>query len=153
LKILILNGPNLNILGKRDPLVYGTESFEKIMEWLIPQFKELELEYRQSNSEGELIDIIQTCEPSGFHGLVINPGAYSHYSIALADALIALNIPKIEVHLSQIFAREDFRRQSITAGACQGLIAGLGKDSYRLALEWMLKFGARPAGFRSQNPI
>jgi 3-dehydroquinate dehydratase-2 len=147
-KIFILNGPNLNKTGKRDPLLYGTETFEKIMEGLRAQFPELELEYRQSNSEGEMINWLQDAEQQGIHGIIINPGAYSHYSLALADALLDLSIPRIEVHLSNIHSREDFRRQSVTASACHGVIAGLGKDSYRLALEWMRQNGARKTGFQ-----
>jgi 3-dehydroquinate dehydratase-2 len=147
-KIFILNGPNLNKTGKRDPLLYGTETFEKIMDGLRPQFPELELEYRQSNSEGEMINWLQDAEEQGFHGIIINPGAYSHYSLALADALLDLTIPRIEVHLSNIHSREDFRRHSVTASSCQGVIAGLGKDSYRLAIEWMRQNGARKTGFR-----
>lgn len=150
MKILILNGPNLNLLGKRDPLIYGTESFDKILDWLRPMFPDLQLEYQQSNSEGELIDILQKTESEGYRGIVINPGAYSHYSVALLDTLAMVPIPKIEVHLSNIHAREEFRRHSLTAAACQGVIAGLGKESYRLALEWMVQHGARKTGFRNE---
>lgn len=148
MKILILNGPNLNKTGKRDPLLYGTETFEKILDWLRPQFPEMEIEYKQSNSEGEMIDVLQQSEEQKIHGVIINPGAYAHYSIALHDALLDLLIPRIEVHLSNIHSREDFRRHSVTAMACQGVIAGLGKESYRLALEWMKQNRARRTGFQ-----
>lgn len=148
MKILILNGPNLNMLGKRDPILYGSESFEKILDWLRGLYPELEIGYFQSNTEGNIIDKIQELESEGYHGLIINPGGYTHYSISILDALSMLQIPRLEVHLSAIHAREDIRRTSVTAAGCHGLISGLGKESYRLAIEWMRNYGARPAGFQ-----
>ena len=149
MKILLLNGPNLNMTGRREPLIYGTETFEKILDGLIPQFPELTVVYRQSNLEGELITWIQEAESEKFQGIIVNPGALAHYSLALSDALMCTTLPKLEVHLSNIHGREDFRRISVTAGACHGIISGLGKESYRLALEWMKRHGARPTGFQT----
>jgi 3-dehydroquinate dehydratase-2 len=136
------------MLGKRDPLLYGTEHFDKILEWLRGLYPELEIGYYQSNSEGMMIDKIQLMESEGYQGLIINPGGYSHYSISILDALTLLHIPRLEVHLSPIHSREDIRRVSLTASGCHGLISGLGKESYRLALDWMRNYGARPAGFQ-----
>jgi 3-dehydroquinate dehydratase-2 len=150
LKILLLNGPNLNVLGKRDSLVYGTESFEKILDWLQPQFPDLEITYQQSNHEGQLIDWIQQAEESGFKGLLINPGGYSHYSVAILDALLLAKLWKVEVHLSPIYARDNFRQQSMTAAGCHGLIAGFGKESYRLGLEFLRKQSSHKVGFRNE---
>jgi 3-dehydroquinate dehydratase-2 len=148
MKILILNGPNLNLLGKREVKFYGLESWDSIFKGLSTDFSDLQLEARQSNTEGEIINWIQKAEEEGFGGLVINPGAYTHYSIAIHDALLSLNIPKLEVHLSNIHAREPMRQHSVTASACDGVIAGLGKDSYRLALEYFRRGVRTKIGFR-----
>jgi len=135
LKIGIINGPNLNMLGKRDQKVYGNLTLEE-MNHKIESFakkEDIELTIKQSNSEGEIIDSIQHFS-SQVDGLIINPAAYTHYSYAIADALKDCPIPKIEVHLSDIFSREDFRRKSVTASACIEQIAGFGYQSYILAI-------------------
>ena len=133
--ILIINGPNLNLLGKREPGIYGTVSFEDFLPRLRAQHPGLDLAYFQSNCEGEIIDRIQQfgfdkdCE-----GIVINPGAYSHYSIAIADAIAAVPARVVEVHISNIHSRESYRHHSVTAGKCEGVIAGFGLSGYSLAL-------------------
>ena len=135
LKIGIINGPNLNMLGKRDQKIYGNLTLEK-MNCKIKSFAEkegIELVIMQSNFEGEIIEFIQQ-NASKLNGLIINPAAYTHYSYAIADALRDCSIPVVEVHLSNIFSREDFRRKSVTASACIGQIAGFGFQSYILAI-------------------
>jgi len=135
LKIGIINGPNLNMLGKRDQKIYGNLTLEE-MNHKIESFakkEDIELTIKQSNSEGEIIDSIQYFSFQ-VDGLIINPAAYTHYSYAIADALKDCPIPKIEVHLSDIFSREDFRRKSVTASACTEQIAGFGYQSYILAI-------------------
>ena len=135
LKIGIINGPNLNMLGKRDQNIYGNLTLEE-MNHRIESFakeEDIELTIKQSNSEGEIIDSIQRFS-SQVDGLIINPAAYTHYSYAIADALRDCTIPTIEVHLSDIFSREDFRRKSVTASACTEQIAGFGYQSYILAI-------------------
>lgn len=135
LKIGIINGPNLNMLGKRDQKIYGNLTLEE-MNHKIESFakkEDIELTIKQSNSEGEIIDSIQHFS-SQVDGLIINPAAYTHYSYAIADALKDCPIPTIEVHLSDIFSREDFRRKSVTASACTEQIAGFGYQSYILAI-------------------
>jgi len=135
-KFLILNGPNLNLLGKRQPEIYGTLSFEDYLSQLRESCSDCELLYKQSNSEGELIDILQR---EGYNpdicGIVLNPGAYAHYSYAIADAVASIPVPVVEVHISNIFAREEFRRTSVVSPACKSVIAGCGLNGYRLALE------------------
>ena len=137
--ILIINGPNLNLLGKREPEIYGTTSFDDFLINLRKRFPQEEIEFFQSNSEGAIIDMIHEY---GFmpdcKGIIINPGAYSHYSIALADAFSSVETPVIEVHISNIHAREEYRRHSVTAEKALGVIAGLGLDGYRLAAEYLL---------------
>lgn len=150
MKILILNGPNLNMVGKREELHYGFESFEQIFEDLKKQFEDMELEYFQSNHEGEIIDRIHKLDEEKIEGLVINPGAYTHYSIAILDALRIIRIPKIEVHFSNILARETYRHTSMTAKACDGVISGLGKESYQLALQYFRKTQRTPIGFKKK---
>jgi 3-dehydroquinate dehydratase-2 len=134
MKIQIINGPNLNLSGKREPDIYGHSSFESCLETLKAKYPSVELSYYQSNKEGELIDRIQE---TGFEaaGIILNAGAYTHTSIALHDAIKAVPAPVIEVHMSNVHAREAFRRQSMIAPACRGVIAGFGMDSYRLAIE------------------
>lgn len=134
-KVLVIHGPNLNLLGEREPGVYGTASLESIDRSLVEQGKGLGFEVRsfQSNHEGELIDAIQ--EARGWAAaLIVNPGGLTHSSVSLRDAIAAVHLPAIEVHLSNIFAREEFRRRSITADACRGVIAGFGAQGYLMAL-------------------
>lgn len=142
--IEIINGPNLNLTGKREPEVYGTTTMEEYLESLRKQFPEVEIGYYQSNVEGELIDHIQQvgCVPAMgstvADGLIVNFGGYSHTSVALRDALLAVPAPKIEVHLSNIFAREDYRHHSLITSACRGMVCGLGLKGYELALQALL---------------
>lgn len=138
MKIQIINGPNLNMLGKREPEIYGHESFEDILAQIQEAFPKAEILYMQSNHEGEIIDRIQACLAEDIHGLVVNLGAFTHYSYAIYDALNMLNVPKVEVHISHIYAREQFRHTSVTAPACDGLITGLGKQGYALAVRWLV---------------
>ncbi|MBO9612289.1 MAG: type II 3-dehydroquinate dehydratase [Dyadobacter sp.] len=134
-KILILNGPNLNLLGKREPGVYGNQSFEDYFETLKSIFSDVELHYFQSNHEGAMIDKIHEVGFS-FDGIVINAGGYTHTSIALADALSSVTTPAVEVHISNIHARESFRHHSYLTSRCKGIIAGLGLKGYELAVRY-----------------
>lgn len=136
-KILILNGPNLNLLGKREPGVYGNQSFEDYFQTLKSIFPETELHYFQSNHEGALIDKIHETGFS-FDGIVINAGGYTHTSIALADALSAVTTPAVEVHISNIHARESFRHYSYLTSRCKGMICGLGLKGYELGVRFFL---------------
>lgn len=136
-RILIINGPNLNLLGKREPGIYGNSSFEEYLEILKSKFSDLKIEYFQSNIEGEIINKIHSAI-NEFDGIVINPGGYSHTSVAIADAIAAVNIPTVEVHISNVHAREDFRKQLITATKCKGIISGLGLDGYEFAIDFLL---------------
>ncbi len=139
-RIVVVNGPNLNLLGKREPHIYGTRSLEDLEQLVRAKAKSLDLEisWIQSNSEGELIDHMQQQAP-GSAGIVINPGALSHYSLALYDCLQALAVPVVEVHISNIHAREEFRSRSVTARAARGVITGLGFAGYEMALEYLAK--------------
>ena len=134
MKILMINGPNLKLLGKREPEVYGSESFESYFETLQNQFNTLELSYFQSNIEGELISKLQEV---GFNydGIIINAGAYTHTSIGIADAIKAITTPVVEVHISNTFSRETFRHQSFISPHAKGVIIGFGLKSYALALQ------------------
>lgn len=135
-KITIINGPNLNLLGKRETSVYGSESFESFLGKLRSAYSDVDITYIQSNIEGELIDAIQQ---SGFSqdGIIINPGGYTHTSVALGDAIAAVSAPVIEVHISNIQAREEFRKISHISAKAKGTIAGLGLDGYALALDYL----------------
>ncbi len=138
MKIQIINGPNLNLLGHREPEVYGVQPFERYFEELTDQFKEHDLSWFQSNHEGELIDEIHAC----LHrqdGILINAGGYTHSSIALADALRAVRLPYVEIHLSNTHAREHFRKKSYLAKNASGIIMGFGLDSYRLGVEALIQ--------------
>jgi 3-dehydroquinate dehydratase-2 len=147
-KIAIINGPNLNMLGGREPEVYGGDTLEDINAWLAGEAGKLglELSFFQSNIEGEIVGAIQDAGgPGGAAsgaeaccGIVLNAGAYTHYSIAIRDAIAAVNVPVVEVHISNVHAREDFRRESVIAPVCRGLIAGFGRTSYLLALRSFL---------------
>lgn len=136
-KILIINGPNLNLVGMREPEVYGQVSMDQCIGELRILFPEVTLDYFQSNIEGELIDKIQQVG-SDYAGIVINAGGYSHTSVAIHDAIKSVTAPAIEVHISNIFAREEYRHVSLIASACRGMICGFGLSSYRLAIESLL---------------
>jgi len=135
--ILIINGPNLNLLGKREPDIYGYISFESYYEQLKNKYFSFTIDYFQSNIEGEIVNKIQEAD-NKYKGLILNPGGYSYTSIAIADAIRAINIPVIEVHISNIYAREEYRKSPITASVCKGIISGLGLEVYRLALEYLI---------------
>lgn len=140
MKIMVLNGPNINFLGIREKEVYGSQNYEEMCQYIKKNIKkEIELEIYQSNIEGELINLIQKAYFDKFDGIVINPGAYTHTSIALYDAIKSVSIPTVEVHISNIHKREDFRHKSFTAAACIGQICGLGSDGYILAIEFLYK--------------
>jgi len=134
MKLLIANGPNLNLTGTREPGIYGSDTLGAINSQLKEKFKEVDFEFFQTNSEGELIDKIQSVDKNGFDGVVLNAGALSHYSIALRDAIASIKKPVIEVHLSQVFAREEFRRKSAISEVCHGTVTGFGKYSYFAAV-------------------
>jgi 3-dehydroquinate dehydratase-2 len=137
-RIVVANGPNLNLLGKREPHIYGTRSLDDLNDAVRAKAKELEVEVSlfQSNHEGEIIDFLHK-EAPGSAGIIINPGALSHYSLALYDCLLALAVPVVEVHLSNLHAREEYRSKSVTARAARGVITGLGFAGYDLALEFL----------------
>ncbi len=134
MKILILNGPNLNLLGKREPSVYGSESFDDYYKSLRDKYKDVQLEYFQSNSEG---DIISKIHETGFSydGIVLNAGAYTHTSLAIADAIRAVTTPVVELHISNVYAREEYRHHSFIAPACRGCICGFGLKGYDMAID------------------
>ena len=144
MKIQIINGPNLNLLGKREPDVYGSCSFEHYLAELRTRYPDIEFAYYQSNIEGEIINKIQETGFS-FDGIILNAGAYTHTSIAIHDAIKAVTAPVIEVHISNVYAREEFRQRSLIAGACKGVIAGFGLDSYCLAVEAIVYFVNLPS--------
>ena len=134
-RFLIINGPNLNMLGKREPEVYGTESLDDIARWTDEKVKgKAQLEWFQSNVEGEIVSRIQRAHSENYDALVINPGGYAHTSVTIHDALKILKIPVIEVHLSQVYKREEFRHTLLTAKACSAIMSGLGKQSYYVAI-------------------
>ncbi|CAI8183038.1 MAG: 3-dehydroquinate dehydratase [Crocinitomicaceae bacterium] len=137
-KIIVINGPNLNLLGKREPKTYGDKSFDSYFKELEVEFPFLELTSFQSNVEGEIINKIQE---TGFSldGIVLNAGGYTHTSVAIADAIAAIKTPVIEVHISNVYAREEYRHQSLMAKNCKGVIAGFGLDSYKMAINSFLK--------------
>ena len=132
-KILILNGPNLNLRGVREPGIYGSSSFDSYLPVLRERFPDMEIEYFQSNIEGIMIDKMQEVGFS-YDGIVLNAGAYTHTSVALHDCIRSLRCPVIEVHISNVHTREEFRHKSLISSACRGVICGFGLDSYRLAL-------------------
>ena len=136
MRILILNGPNLNMLGKREPSIYGNTSFEDYFNELKSKV-DCELEYAQSNSEGDLITEIQLANEKGFDGIVLNAGAYSHTSIAIHDAILSVNIPVVEVHISNVYKRETYRHTSFLSSVCDGTIVGFGLKGYEYAVDWL----------------
>lgn len=137
MKIAIINGPNLNLLGKREPDIYGSTSFEQFLDQLKAKYPKVSFSYFQSNVEGELIDELQRV---GFDhdGIIFNPGGYTHTSVAIGDAIAAIKAPVVEVHISNVHAREEFRKLSHVSGKAAGSIFGLGLKGYELALEWFL---------------
>ena len=137
MRIQIINGPNINLLGKREPTIYGSETFESYLEKLKKLYPEVTFDYYQSNVEGEMINKIHEVGFS-YDGIILNAGAYTHTSIALQDALRAVTTPAIEVHISNVHTREEFRHKSMISCACKGVICGFGLDSYRLAAEAFL---------------
>ena len=141
MKIVIINGPNLNLLGKREPDVYGTASFDDFYNTLVDQYPAVDFEYFQSNIEGELINELQRV---GFMatGIIFNPGGYTHTSVAIGDAVAAITTPVIEVHISNVHAREDFRKISHVSAKAAGSSVGLGLKGYQLAVEWFVNKGA-----------
>lgn len=147
MQILILNGPNLNLLGRREPGIYGTRSFEEYLPELVEAFPNLTLEHYQSNHEGQLIDKLHEVGFT-YHGIVLNAGGYTHTSVALADAVAAIHTPVVEVHLSNLHAREDFRQRSLLGKNCVGSISGFKLDSYRLALQYFDGLRPKRMGFK-----
>lgn len=138
MKIQIINGPNLNLLGLREPTIYGAEGFDSYISNLREFFSIIEIDYYQSNVEGELINKLHEVGFS-YDGIILNAGGYTHTSVAIADAIAAIQTPVVEVHISNIYAREEFRHVSLTGKNCKGVLTGFGLDGYRLAIESLLK--------------
>jgi 3-dehydroquinate dehydratase-2 len=137
MKIQIINGPNLNLLGKREPETYGAESFESYFEKLRKRFPAIQLDYYQSNIEGEIINMLHKVGFE-FDGIVLNAGAYTHTSVAIHDAIGAIKSPVVEVHISNVYAREEFRHKSLITSKCAGLITGFGIEGYAMAIEYLM---------------
>jgi len=137
-KLIIINGPNLNLLGIRETSIYGNTSFEDFLITLQKKYPQIKIEYFQSNIEGEIINKLHETGFS-YDGIILNAGGYTHTSVAIADAITAIKTPVIEVHISNIFSREDYRKTSLIAPNCKGSISGFGLDSYRLAIESFIK--------------
>ncbi len=138
MKIQIINGPNLNLLGLREPSIYGSESIDSFIEKLKEQYSIIEIDYYQSNVEGELINKLHEVGFS-YDGIILNAGGYTHTSVAIADAIASIKTPVVEVHVSNIYAREEYRHVSLTGKNCKGVLTGFGLNGYRLALESFLK--------------
>lgn len=138
MKIQIINGPNLNLLGLREPSIYGSESIDSFIEKLREQYSIIEIDYYQSNVEGELINKLHEVGFS-YDGIILNAGGYTHTSVAIADAIASIKTPVVEVHVSNIYAREEYRHVSLTGKNCKGVLTGFGLNGYRLALESFLK--------------
>lgn len=141
-KILILNGPNLNLLGQREPDIYGSQTFEAFIPDLKGAYPAVEISYYQSNVEGELINAIHNAQGKADY-IIINAGGYAHTSVAIADAIAAVNVPTVEVHISNIYAREEYRHKLLIAPRCIGVISGFGLQSYRLAVDYIEGLGSR----------
>ena len=135
MKLIIINGPNLNLLGKREPEIYGSQSFNDFLEKLQKKLPDIEIDYFQSNIEGEIVDKIQEVGFS-YNGIILNAAAYTHTSVAISDAIAAITTPVIEVHISNIYKREEYRHKSIISAHCVGMIAGLGFDGYTMACNY-----------------
>ena len=144
MNIQIINGPNLNLLGKREPGVYGNQDFETYLQLLKQRFTSLHLHYYQSNIEGEIIDKLHQTGFT-FDGILLNAGGYTHTSVAISDAIAAIKTPVVEVHISNIYAREEYRHKSIITSKCVGLISGFGMESYALGLLYFLNKVTQPA--------
>jgi len=138
MKIQIINGPNLNLLGLREPSIYGSESIDSFIEQLKTQYSIIDIDYYQSNVEGELINKLHEVGFS-YDGIILNAGGYTHTSVAIADAIAAIKTPVVEVHVSNIYSREEYRHVSLTGKNCKGVLTGFGLNGYRLALESFLK--------------
>ena len=134
MKLLIINGPNLGNIGRREPEIYGHEDFEPYLESLKKEFPEHEIHYFQSHHEGEIIEKIHSSEEETYDGIVLNAGAYSHTSYAIRDAVAAISLPVVMVHISNVYARENFRHENVIAAKCKGVVTGLGLKSYELAV-------------------
>ena len=145
MKIQIINGPNLNLLGVREPSVYGSEGFDAVLETLQRRYPAIDVTYFQSNVEGELINKLHEVG-FNFDGIILNGGGYTHTSVAIADAIAAISTPVVEVHISNIYARESFRHVSLTGKNCIGVLTGFGMDGYRLAIEHLLAREANTTG-------
>lgn len=138
MKILIINGPNLNLLGTREPQHYGTGTMDSVLDALKSQYPDVQFDYYQSNVEGLLIDRLHQTLEEPCDGVVLNAGAYTHTSVALRDAIAAIKVPVVEVHISNVHSREEFRHRSLISAVCKGVICGFGLDSYRLGVEALL---------------
>ena len=138
MKILIINGPNLNLLGTREPQHYGTGTMDSVLDALKNQYPDVQFDYYQSNVEGFLIDRLHQTLEEPCDGVVLNAGAYTHTSVALRDAIAAIKVPVVEVHISNVHSREEFRQRSLISAVCKGVIGGFGLDSYRLGVEALL---------------
>ncbi len=138
-RIAIINGPNLNLLGERETQIYGRKSFDEYLAQLKEKHTHTELEYFQSNVEGEIIDQLHEYNRE-VRGIVMNPGGYAHTSVAIADAIAAIDTPVVEVHISNVYAREEYRQTMLTASKCAGIITGMGLDGYRLAVHYLLHY-------------
>jgi len=138
MKIIIINGPNLNLLGKREPEIYGRQTFEQYFESLKSEFMNVSLEYFQSNIEGEIINKLHDVG-FDYDAIILNAGAYTHTSVAISDAIAGIETKVIEVHISNIYAREEYRHKSLISGNCHGLIAGFGLEGYKMALSYIIK--------------
>jgi 3-dehydroquinate dehydratase II len=142
MNIQIINGPNLNLLGKRETSIYGNESFEVFFETLQKRFPSLKLDYYQSNVEGELVNKLHEVGFS-FNGIILNAGAYTHTSVAIHDAIAGIKTPVVEVHISNVYSREEFRHKSLITSKCVGLITGFGLDGYAMALNYFMEVKAK----------
>lgn len=138
MKILIINGPNLNLLGTREPQHYGTGTMDSVLDALKSQYPDVQFDYYQSNVEGLLIDRLHQTLEEPCDGVVLNAGGYTHTSVALRDAIAAIKVPVVEVHISNVHSREEFRHRSLISAVCKGVICGFGLDSYRLGVEALL---------------
>jgi 3-dehydroquinate dehydratase-2 len=143
MKILVINGPNLNKLGGRNPEQYGRLTLEEINDLISSEFPKIDFHFAQSNHEGEIVDLLQSVKKENFEGVIINPGGYAHSSVAIRDALEMVKVPKVEVHLSNLAKREEFRKQTITASAIDGYLSGFGHFGYFAAVYLILKLTAK----------